>query len=83
MFDGFAGVESGSIVLIGPAAQQHAFHEWWSSVDNIVWVRLEGTVNANTLVTGLTPGLKMFFRHQIIDTNGGTGMSYTIEKRAN
>jgi hypothetical protein len=83
VFDGFPGVASGTIVLVGPAAGAHAFHEWWTSTDNINWIRIQGTTDANTLITGLTPGVLMYFRHQIIDSTGGTGMSYTIEKRAN
>lgn len=83
VFDGFAGVASGTIILVGPAAGQNMFHEWWMSDDGIVWVRLEGTVNANTLVTGCTPGAAKHFRHQIIDSNGGTGMSDPIVRRSN
>ena len=83
VFDGFPGIASGSIVLVGPAAGAHAFHEWWPSVDNINWVRIQGTTDANTLITGLTPGAAMYFRHQIIDSTGGTGMSDVIMRRAN
>ena len=83
VFDGFPGVASGSIVLTGPAAGHNAFHEWWSSVDGIEWIRLQGTTDANTLITGLIPGVAMHFRHQIIDSSGGTGMSDPIERRAN
>ncbi len=83
VFDGFPGVASGTIALIGPAAPQNAFHEWWISLDGTTWTRLEGSVNANTLVTGLTPGILMHFRHQIINSTGGTGMSDPIQRRAN
>jgi hypothetical protein len=83
VFDGFAGVASGTIVLVGPAGGQNTFHEWWTSVDNINWVRIQGTVNANTLITGCVPGAPMYFRHQIINTIGGTGMSDVIMRRAN
>jgi hypothetical protein len=83
VFDGFPGVVSGTIVLIGPAGGQNTFHEWWSSVDGIIWVRLQGTINANTLVSGCVPGAAMYFRHQIINAEGGTGMSDVIVRRAN
>jgi hypothetical protein len=83
VFDGFAGVASGTIVLVGKAGGQNTCHEWWSSVDNINWVRLEGTINANTLVTGCVPGAAMYFRHQIIDSNGGQGLTDPIMRRAN
>lgn len=80
VFDGFQGVATGSIVLTGPAAHGHAFHEWWYSANGTVWVRIQGTVEANTLVTGLPVGQFAFFRHQIIDSTGGTGMSDTIQR---
>jgi hypothetical protein len=80
VFDGFQGIASGSIVLIAPAASGHAFHEWWYSANGTVWVRIQGTVEANTLVTDLPVGQYAFFRHQIIDSTGGTGMSDTIQR---
>jgi len=83
VFDGFPGVVSGTIMLIGPVGGQNIFHEWWSSPDNIAWVRLQGTVNANTMVTRCLPGATMYFRHQLIDSNGGMGMSDVIMRRAN
>ncbi len=83
VFDGYPGIAAGSIALIGPAAPHHAFHEWWQSINSIDWVRIQGTVDANTLVTGLTPGILYSFRHQIIDATGGTGMSDVIQRRAN
>ncbi len=83
VFDGFPGIAAGSIALIGPAAGHNAFHEWWQSNDGVIWVRLQGTTDANTLITGLTSGTLYHFRHQIIDGNGGRGMSDPIERRAN
>ncbi|MEI6815175.1 MAG: hypothetical protein WCL14_01095 [Bacteroidota bacterium] len=79
VFDGFQGIASGSIVLTGPAASGHAFHEWWYSANGTVWERIQGTVEANTLVTGLIAGQNAWFRHQIINSEGGTGMSQPIK----
>ena len=83
VFDGFPGIATGTIMLIGPVGGQNIFHEWWSSVDNIIWVRLQGTVNANTMVTGCVSGAAMHFRHQLINSDGGMGMSDVIVRRAN
>ncbi len=82
-FDGFNGIESGTMILVGPSGPSYSCHEWWYSKDNITWIRLEGSMEGNKLVTGLVPAEYAWFRHQIIDKKGGTGMSDPIKRLVN
>ncbi|MEI6817504.1 MAG: hypothetical protein WCL14_12910 [Bacteroidota bacterium] len=78
IFDCFNGVAGGSVVLVAPAGPNHSCHEWWYSKNNVDWARIEPTMNANTLMSGLEVGKTAYFRHQIIIPTGGTGMSQII-----
>jgi len=79
IFDCFDGVASGSVMLIAPAADSgHSCNDWWYSADQITWVRMGPTVNANTMAVNLPVGKLAYFRHESILTTGGTGLSQTI-----
>jgi hypothetical protein len=79
IFDCFYGVATGTVMLIAPAAgKPNSCNDWWVSLDNITWVRMPPTVNANTMAIGLPVGELAYFRHETVLTTGGTGISQTI-----
>lgn len=78
VFDCFDGIASGTVMLIAPAGGNNTCHDWWYSHDQITWVRMSPTIHANTMKSGLTAGEKAYFRHELINGEGGTGISQII-----
>ncbi len=66
------GPASGSAVLTAKAAAIRASYDWQKSLDGIAWVDLPSTLQAKTVVDGLTPEVRVYFRFRAI-TVSGTG----------
>jgi len=79
IFGATNGVDSGTIDLVGPTTDGRHLHDWWISLDGINFKRFRPTLEATTSVTGLTPGTTVWFKHELIVTKNGTGLSNAIE----
>jgi hypothetical protein len=76
-FHGEDTATSGEVKLFapgGPKGKKH-HHEWWLSTDGINYTRLQSTDSAETVVHGLTPTTKVWFRHQLIVQDEPQGLS--------
>jgi len=69
---------SGTVNLLAAGAGSRASHEWQSSTTAANWISLPPTFQAKTKVTGLTPGVKMYFRHRIVNKLGVGAWDQTI-----
>jgi hypothetical protein len=73
VFDAVHGAAPGSASLIAPSAGQRAAYDWEYSVDGgKTWVMSPSTLQAKTVVTGLTPGATVQFRYRPV-TKAGEG----------
>jgi hypothetical protein len=72
------GRESGSVTLLAKAVDTRASYEWQISSDNINWKALPVTIKASTLVTGLTPGERHYFRVRVNTKNGEGSWSHAL-----
>jgi len=71
VFSARPGHVPGSIVLIAASAARRASYEWGSSTDGgKTWVSLPVTLQAKTLVTGLSPGSVVQFRYRSVTRIG-------------
>jgi hypothetical protein len=61
------GKVSGSVRLSAPWARDTSY-EWQQSGDGETWTSLPATMRAYTIVTGLTPGSRVFFRYRTVTT---------------
>ena len=66
------GTVSGTVSLVAKAAAVRAAYNWHHSTDGITWSEMTTTLQAKTIVSGLTPGTTIFFQCRII-TKLGTG----------
>jgi len=74
VFDALPGAVSGSAKLVAPSAGQRASYEWEYSTDGgKTWVTQPVTMQAKTIVTGLTPGASVQFRYRPVTPKGGEG----------
>jgi hypothetical protein len=60
------GTNSGAVIIYGKIDKKSTSHEWEISSDGINFTMLPYTIGATTMVTGLTPGAKMYFRHRCV-----------------
>ena len=66
------GRVSGSVDLIAKAAAKTASYEWQYSSDQELWIDLPPTLQARTVIHGLTPATRQFFRYRAL-LRGGQG----------
>jgi hypothetical protein len=59
----------GTVVLFGVRVDRATAYSWQTSVDGKTWTNLPPTSKAKTTVTGLTPGVTAYFRHQPVLTH--------------
>ena len=69
------GLNSGTVDLNAEGAGPHTCHNWMYSADGNTFTRLLPTVNAHTHMDGLTLGQYAYFTHEIINKDGGQGVS--------
>jgi hypothetical protein len=65
------GATSGSVHLVTDAAARRASYEWQYSTDaGKTWVSAPSTLQAKTVVAGLTPGVTVLFRYRAVTKSG-------------
>lgn len=69
---------SGRVDLTAEGGGAHTAHDWWFSADNVVWVRMTPTINANTFMLDLEAGKLAYFNHQLITKEGEGGLEGMI-----
>jgi hypothetical protein len=68
------GAVSGSAKLVAASAGARSSYEWQYSLDaGKTWVSASATIQAKTVVTGLTPGATVEFRYRAITAKAGEG----------
>jgi len=72
LFEVVDGPVSGSVRLIVKSAGDRAAYEWQMSTDGTTWTFVRLTLQASTLVSGLTPGRTYSFRMRV-QTKDGLG----------
>ena len=73
VFDAVQGAVSGSVKLVAATGARRASYEWQSSIDGgKTWVTAPSTLQAKTVITGLTPGASVLFRSRSV-TKAGEG----------
>jgi len=79
VFDARPGPVSGSAKLLAASAGPHASYVWQYSTDGgKTWVLAPVTVQAKTIVVGLTPGATVQFRYRPVTKTGEGDWSQTI-----
>jgi hypothetical protein len=73
------GPVQGTVILVAPQAGNRAAYEWAYSTDGgETWTMLPVTVQANTTVSGLTPGSTVLFRYRVSTKDGVGDWSETV-----
>ena len=72
LFEVKAGAVSGSVHLYARAVRTRASYDWEYGSDELTWTRLDSTVRADIVLTGLTPAVRYFFRWRRV-TRAGKG----------
>jgi hypothetical protein len=67
---------SGNVMLSVKAANKRASYEWQISTDQETWTFLPVTLQAKTLVSGLSPGTRYYFRYKSVLREGESGWSH-------
>ena len=63
------------IKLTAASGGNHIAHQWFYSIDNqVIWIRVDATIWNRTRISGWTPGMVVWFNHQVIDTTGSQPM---------
>jgi hypothetical protein len=65
------GSTSGTILLVGDTANGVTTHYWSMSTDGITYTALPDTTKATTLVTELSAGSNVWFKHRYLSRKGG------------
>jgi hypothetical protein len=64
------GAVSGSVRLVARAQGDRIAYAWFQSLDQKTWTNIRQTIQANTVVTDLTPGLLYFFQLRTTTLHG-------------
>jgi hypothetical protein len=72
------GGVSGAVLLIAKALADRASYQWSWSSDGKSWVSLPTTLQARTMVSGLTAGTVYYFRVRGVLKTGETDWSQTV-----
>lgn len=72
------GSVSGTASLIAKAAGARASYEWQYSIDQKTWTSAPSTLQAKTVVLGLTPAVVYFFRFRPVTKAGEGNMSQVV-----
>jgi hypothetical protein len=79
VFTAVEGVVSGTAKLVAASAGPRTAYEWESSVDGgKTWVTTPATLQARTVVTGLTPGATVQFRYRVLTKTGEGNWSQPV-----
>ncbi len=74
-----AGTVPGSVKLIAKAASHRASYEWQFSTDQKTWTDAPTTLQANTVLIGLTSGTVYYFRFRAITKTGEGAFSQVVQ----
>lgn len=69
------GINSGTVDLEAEGAGTYACHDWRYSADGKTFTHLPPTMSAHTHLDGLTPGQYAWFTHEVVNKDGGQGVS--------
>jgi hypothetical protein len=72
------GLSSGSVHLVARALAKTASYEWQYSTDQELWIDLPATLQADTVVRGLTPATRYFFRYRALLRGGQRDFSQVV-----
>jgi hypothetical protein len=64
------GAVSGVVMVFAKAQGPRSSYEWQWSTDGKTWTTLPTTIQANTSITGLTPGTTIYVRHAVVTKTG-------------
>jgi hypothetical protein len=79
VFGAASGLVSGSANLVAPKAAGRASYEWQYSLDGgKTWVTEPVTLQAKTVVEGLTPGASALFRYRPVTKQGEGDWSQSV-----
>lgn len=79
VFVAAAGATSGAAKLVAASAGPRSSYEWQYSLDGgKTWVSAPVTLQAKTLVVGLTPGVTVLFRYRPVTKAGEGDWSQTV-----
>ncbi len=78
-FTAVNGVLSGTAELTAQGGGQRTCHDWSYSSDGINWKRAKPTIGAFTIIKNLIIGRAAYFMHELIDKDGGKGVSQIIK----
>jgi hypothetical protein len=71
---------SGSVHLFARAPRSRASYDWQYSTDQERWLFGEPTVRADATLTGLTRGVRYFFRYRTVTKEGVSGWSQMVSQ---
>jgi hypothetical protein len=78
-FEAQQGAVSGTAKLVAPSAGHRASYEWQYSTDGgKTWVLAPVTLQAKTIIVGLTPGATVQFRYRPVSKTGEGDWSQTV-----
>jgi len=65
------GPGSGFAKLVAKALEERSFHEWGYSDDNgVTWIYVEPSLQSTKIISGLTVGRNIKFRHRLFTKDG-------------
>jgi hypothetical protein len=74
-----AGGVPGSVKLIAKAVGHRASYEWQYSTDQKTWANAPSTLQAKTVITGLTSGTAYYFRFRGVTKAGEGAFSQVVQ----
>lgn len=72
------GKVSGSIELVAKAGPPRSSHDWQTSLNGTTWTDQPSTLQAKTVVSGFSPGIKVYCRHRLVTKEGPASWSQTL-----
>jgi hypothetical protein len=69
---------SGTVVLDAKAVARTAAYYWQYSLDRQTWTSVPETIQAKTVIAGLTPATKYYFRFRALTRTGETDFSQVV-----
>ena len=77
-FEAKHGVSEGDVILVAQAADKRASYKWEYSLNKTVWKEHTTTIKATTVIKGLTPGTRVYFRYKAYTKEGEHGWCQVI-----
>ena len=73
------GEVTGSAKIVAKAAAQRASYEWQYSTDQKTWTNAPSTLQAKTVIAGLTSGTVYYFRSRAVTKTGEGSYSQVVQ----